>query len=635
MTGKFLLFIFLLLSSLSSFCFPEAKYLFDQQLNDKCAIAPMINLKLLEQMEQPDGSYVFPDSAYYSRREWFVLNFPYLRAWHAALDSINIPEEKKDYPGLNTYLEKAVEFAPIYPHFYSVEGNSILSDNLLTIFKEAQQIPYFFIDYNYVSNRKYKLWGLPLFSSDDFIPSLGILIPVAQEKQDDFFKIGIVKGTFPNKKVKWQTAEDLKTSTGLIDLSAYTEKKYQGLNHIKQVVIDDAHILGFDKTLRCTDLARGYLAPMSKLVYITPMQWEQVVWHSWYPQAEGPKEGTFIREFMHIALETPMVPYMIGLYKLMLLTLGITSTPQSFADKRTFEEGRPSISEPQKIEAESAGETSKEEESSNSESDKSTIIVLKPKERRRTRQAEYLTEDEKLKALTQKASSELQELMQKDNKNPWNRKFFSKSNFLQHTIAQLLKKNKRLFEEAKQTVDFYFSQWGMYSKYLNLMADGEIFGIGKKRYYVDLAKYFVPDEEYMLAYAITQNAWLLWLGSVNKGAFYKALTDSSNAWRGLLLGINWDGFKRKAYVQQSISKKRRISFIELWKKIVHKVKRKARKNWISFSGHGCVISFDNAVIAKQRETHLHDAHLFNDLMFTAIESWLAKELDSFYKMETK
>ncbi len=35
----------------------EATYFFHQQSNDMCMIAPMLNLKLLELMKNPDGSY--------------------------------------------------------------------------------------------------------------------------------------------------------------------------------------------------------------------------------------------------------------------------------------------------------------------------------------------------------------------------------------------------------------------------------------------------------------------------------------------------------------------------------------------------------------------------------------------------
>ncbi len=67
----------------------EATYFFHQQSNDMCMIAPMLNLKLLELMKNPDGSYDLNKVASYSRREWMALNiFPLLK-WHGIIESLN------------------------------------------------------------------------------------------------------------------------------------------------------------------------------------------------------------------------------------------------------------------------------------------------------------------------------------------------------------------------------------------------------------------------------------------------------------------------------------------------------------------------------------------------------------------
>jgi len=199
--------------------------------------------------------------------------------------------------------------------------------------------------------------------------------------------------------------------------------------------------------------------------------------------------------------------------------------------------------------------------------------------------------------------------------------------------VQILKADPELYEEAKFVNDFYFRLWDTYNRYLNMMADGYCFGLGKNRYYASLVKFFVPNEEYALAYGLTQNAWLLCLGGINSDAYYKALTGSSNPSRALVLGALWTSFKKAAYEEQTMpGTDKRISYMDVWQKIKARLNdRYERKNWISFSGHGVVFSFDDKLIERQNRQSNENPDLLYDLGFTIIESWLGSELNTFYK----
>jgi hypothetical protein len=223
--------------------------------------------------------------------------------------------------------------------------------------------------------------------------------------------------------------------------------------------------------------------------------------------------------------------------------------------------------------------------------------------------------------------------VEQNPKNPWHSTYFSKEDFLQHAIAEILKEDKDLYHEVKAVNDFYFPVWGTYDKYLKLMANGECFNAANERYYANLAKYFLPSEEYVMAYGLTQNAWYLSIGAINSAAFYKALTNDTGHIRGMVVGTLWPLFKNRAYGVKNIpGTDTFISYMDVWKKVVKKVCDKyGYKNWISFSGHGLIISFDDELITQQSKMNNADTALFNELGFTIIDSWLATELNTFYK----
>jgi len=141
----------------------EAGYFFHQQVNDMCMIAPMLNLKLLELMENPDGTYDLTKVAQYSRREWMALNIPYLLKWHGIIENLNHPLGKKEYPFLIAFIESAKKYGPVFPHFYDEMGNSLLSTNMRDAVAETLQAPYLLIDYEAIKRFNLRYLVFPLF----------------------------------------------------------------------------------------------------------------------------------------------------------------------------------------------------------------------------------------------------------------------------------------------------------------------------------------------------------------------------------------------------------------------------------------------------------------------------------------
>lgn len=545
----------------------ESRYFFHQQINDMCMIAPMLNLKLLELTKNEDGTYDFEKLFAYSRREWIALNMPYLLKWHGIIESLNHPWGKEKYPDLINFVEAAKKYGPVFPHFYDKKGNSLISNGIGDVFSGTLQAPYLLIDFDGVKRFKFTVFGWPSFSMGDLGPGLGLFLPVFKEKNKNYFQIPSVTGVYPYQKVDFEPFQ-LSYTNNLPDLSMFTDERYQSVNTLTDLLVEKANFLGFDQVLKTKGTARGYLG--SAIEYQLRLERSEL--------QQSLKDAVKQSEFLTFAL---------GLYKLMLLSLGITEYPVTYADFIINEQEQTLIAEQEK----------------------------------------------NIQQIVSNAVINIHDYVEQDPQNPWHSTYFSKEIFLQHAIAEILKENKDLYDEAKVVNDFYFPVWGTYNKYLGLMAQGECFNAANERYYANLAKYFLPSEEYVMAYGLTQNAWYLAIGAINSAAFYKALTNDTGYFRGMMVGTLWSLFKNRAYEIKNLPETDIfLSYMDVWKKIATKVCEKyGRKNWISFSGHGLIISFDEQLIGKQRAIGNEDAVLFNDLGFTIIDSWLATELNTFYK----
>jgi len=165
------------------------RYIFHQQLNDMCMVAPMLNLQLLEQLEE--NNYDVTSLPAHTRREWFVLNQRALRAWHEAFARIgnekntwewrklDRPNTRPDrYGHLINYLDDAIQNAPILPHYYTRGGSLALKGpkGLMSLFL----MPYALIDYKALLKTKVRLWGPISHSLSSEAPWLGLKVPLVR-----------------------------------------------------------------------------------------------------------------------------------------------------------------------------------------------------------------------------------------------------------------------------------------------------------------------------------------------------------------------------------------------------------------------------------------------------------------------
>jgi len=217
---------------------------------------------------------------------------------------------------------------------------------------------------------------------------------------------------------------------------------------------------------------------------------------------------------------------------------------------------------------------------------------------------------------------ELDYLFNKNINNPWNSKNFTKEMFLQYELAEIFKQNRNLFEKSKLVVDFFLTPWKAYENLKN----GNCFRADGSPYDFNIIKEFLPGEEQILAYYFVQNLMLLWYGANSNSIFGSD---------GIRIPALFRLFKRFTFSKFSLKENDNVnvfSFMDVWHEILAEFCKKSRKNWISFSGHGALISFDQDLINKQLNVGtLKDKELLKLLQFTLIDSCFGERMNIFYK----
>jgi len=506
-----------------------SKYFFHQQVNDICMMTPMLNLERLDYLVNKYGPdfntkpEVIAKNAY-TRQQWFGENHRFVRAYRESFHTAYTSSGP-----LNTYLREAIEHGPIFPHFYTIDGQPAFGTKDTEKLKTGITAPFFFVNRvdSRVSPKLAKLVNIFEFNKSLRVPL------VAKSKRYKIYSPSDKQYHFIQK------TEDLTGQPPILtEVSELKEDKFQNLASLPDFLHCFAwggkKLLGFDYDFRCVTLSGD------------------MVFGPW-----------------------SFYPYCLGLYKLMLLKLGLNNKNEEIRDGENLYD----------------------------------------------------------------VHKNLKELVDKEN-NPWAEKYFTKERFLQYAITEILKKDPDLFEQAKQTADFFLPHWQSF----------EIFTSKYNQYYkapgipydVEKVKNFLPGNEQALAYFITNNIRILLYDatSTNALAFYKMIGKERTYADTFLERLGWsNGFEKiklAAREQKTILIKntpQQTSFIDTWKIIVQRLKQQyERKNWISFDGHGWVASFDENIVAKQNNRPDVDTNFLNELGVAIIESWLSQHLNCFYKI---
>lgn len=542
-----------------------SQYLFLQQVNDMCMIAPMINLqrleKLLEKYEIKDSESslrewlkAIPDSEWFTRRQWFGIAHRYLDSWHSTYDQINGDK----LPHLKVYLTQALKEGPISPRFYDAQGRFFFTGgkpfkrglfiNLPALVKFSTT-PYLLID-----GDLFEQLGLRKISSE-MAPLDGIRVPCVLDA-DKYYDFDPVTNMYKEIDIH---------DEGQFN---YIKAKY-GIDYVSDNYFSTSKLLGFQKIMVNYARARGFIDPEPAVDRSKP-------------------QNTYS-------------PYMYGLYKLMLISLGLD--------------------------------------------DKNLDIV----------------HDEKHEQYN--LYRELHRANNDDKRgNPWSDKYLSRDNFLQYHLAEIFRTNKRLFMQARSTVNFSskFAPWLSYVDFIN-QTEHTIRGKKKRAtifkdsngspYVMDVVLKYIPGPEQALAFVVSEMIRFLWYGTLSDAAFYEFTFPQISRVKSLFTHFStwqFDDFVAGALKKRDLRMARSlmmfkgdaVSFVDTWREIVRELhKRSTRKNWISFDGHGWVISFDQRLINLQKDAMRHKRlkdltnklRLLDALGCTGIESSLSDELNSFYK----
>jgi hypothetical protein len=216
------------------------------------------------------------------------------------------------------------------------------------------------------------------------------------------------------------------------------------------------------------------------------------------------------------------------------------------------------------------------------------------------------------------ATLELQTAMREAD-HPWSQEQCKKERLIECALATLFQQDLALAAKVQQHVDFYFRMWGRYEQDLSQLRDDQGHSFTSKN--IDR---YLPGKEQMLAYCLMKNVQFLWVSAMSSTAFCHHMGLPKIAqWLPCVPGPSQ--YRKAAYQKE---------FIPVWKEVAARLQTAFphQKDWVSFSGHGMVFSFDPDLIEQQNQRSISDAALAKDLGVAGIDSLYGKEMDVFYRM---
>lgn len=222
------------------------------------------------------------------------------------------------------------------------------------------------------------------------------------------------------------------------------------------------------------------------------------------------------------------------------------------------------------------------------------------------------------------------EVMDSDARNPWYQ--MNREDFLEYHLTTLFKNNAELKDMAQHAVNFYNNPWSYYLESKNFRdKNGESFANKAD---------ILPSDDQMLAYFFSSQVRFLWAASIGMDALIaveeldEELTPMMVKFLkrfGKLPGIPSPSkiIKKALKRQYPLENGQRYSFMDTYE-IIKQHLPQDKKDFITFSGHGTVISFDeNLVNAQQAERH----DILERLGFVFFESLYEKGIHPFYQQE--
>lgn len=237
--------------------------------------------------------------------------------------------------------------------------------------------------------------------------------------------------------------------------------------------------------------------------------------------------------------------------------------------------------------------------------------------------------------LEARAYRELHEALEADPLNPWSK--LDKKDLFQFHLTDIFKTNPELKLKAIATTDYFNPVWRIYKESLELYDNHQ-----EPRTKLIKKQRFMPGEDQVLAFMFTNQLRFLWAATINGDAVQSVegaeemLPDDIQAQLKAegrpLRTFNSKEIIDSAYKLMPVDEQISTSFMSTWQEIYQifmktVVQATGKKDFVSFSNHGYVISFDEDLIKQQ--TH-EFPEVAAALGFEFWDSLYEKELLPFY-----
>lgn len=237
------------------------------------------------------------------------------------------------------------------------------------------------------------------------------------------------------------------------------------------------------------------------------------------------------------------------------------------------------------------------------------------------------------------AHQEFQAAMTENPANPYAQ--LKKENFFEYHLAKLFQQeeNADLKEKVKAVLRQSFNKtWDFYEKSFDCYDSCD----PQTRLKFSEKQDFLPGEDQMLAYFLSKEMRLLWSASIGDDAIM-AVTELDQELGDFTLKILKKVINAKTLLRDAEKKVRvlgntRASLFDVWQEVrekfdlMKKNELEDQKDFVTFSGHGFLISFDNDLIERQPHQNRDAAQKIG---FTAWEQLYDKALTPFYRSEGK
>ncbi len=244
----------------------------------------------------------------------------------------------------------------------------------------------------------------------------------------------------------------------------------------------------------------------------------------------------------------------------------------------------------------------------------------------------FSDEDVSLEAM---ASRELQEAIKADPRNPW--ADLVKEDLFEYHLAEIFKDNEDLKYRTMAAVDYYNNYWQIYEESFDFYD-----APAEPRTKLSQKQRFMPGKDQMLAYLFSNQLRFLWAATISSDAVQaiegveeripEAMSEQLHREDRNLREFDAEQVILSALYQKFGIGDEQFSFFDMWKEIralfLQRIAPLQKQDFVTFSNHGSVISFDQDLVQLQ---HHETPHIAKELGFAVWDSLYEKVLRPFYQ----